>query len=74
MWNRIDPYDVLMQHQNRINELEQQVVEMQMNQMQMSNLINRQNKLIKECQAANKSLNEFVGQFIVHVNTTRQSR
>lgn len=65
MWNRIDPYDMLMVLQQRINTLEEQNMELQHNQMHMSNLINRQNKLIKDCQIANKNLNDFVNHWVL---------
>lgn len=57
-----DPYDLLINLDVRCQLLEQHCRELQANQLQMSELIKDQNKLIRQCQQQNKSLNQFVGE------------
>lgn len=62
MKTSFDPYDLLIQLDIRCQLLEQHCRELQANQLQMSNLIKDQNKLIKQCQIHNKNLDQFVGE------------
>lgn len=66
MWNRIDPYDLLVQLNQRVNQLEQQVQEYQENHMWMTNLIHRQNKLIKKNQEETARLEAMIRTMIIN--------
>ena len=57
-----DPYDLLIQLDVRCQLLEQHCRELQANQLQMSEVLKGQNKLLKQFQMENRSLNQFVGE------------
>jgi hypothetical protein len=57
-----DPYDLLVQLDVRCQLLEQHCRELQANQLQYSEIVKEQNKLIRQFQRETASLNQFVGQ------------
>jgi len=57
-----DPYDLLIQLDVRCQLLEQHCRELQGNQLQFSELVKEQNKLIRQFQRETYSLNQFVGE------------
>jgi hypothetical protein len=56
MINNFEPYDLLIQLDVRCQLLEQHCRELQATQLQMSNLIKDQNKLIRQAQHNNQQL------------------
>ena len=56
MMPNFDPYDLLVQLDVRCQLLEQHCRELQANQLQMSQLIKDQNKLIRQAQHNNQQL------------------
>ena len=56
MMPNFDPYDLLIQLDIRCQLLEQHCRELQANQLQMSQLIKDQNKLIRQAQHNNQQL------------------
>ena len=62
MMPNFDPYDLLVQLDVRCQLLEQHCRELQANQIQMNEVLKGQNKLIKQFQMENRSLNQFVGE------------
>lgn len=64
MMQNFDPYDLLIQLDVRCQLLEQHCRELQANQLQMSDLIREQNKLIRQGQQNTQSLSQFVNHVI----------
>lgn len=60
MKTNFDPYDLLIQLDVRCQLLEQHCRELQANQLQISDLIKEQNKLIKQNQHNTQQLNRAV--------------
>jgi hypothetical protein len=56
-----DPYDMLINHDVRIKQLEKAIQEIQFNQMEMTRLIQQQNGLIKQLQQNEAVLSEAIG-------------
>ena len=64
MIQNFDPYALLIQLDVRCQLLEQHCRELQANQLQMSELIREQNKLIRQGQQNTQSLSQFVNHVI----------
>lgn len=64
MTPNFDPYDLLVQLDVRCQLLEQHSRELQANQLQMSQLIKDQNKLVRQCQQNNQQLNAAISDML----------
>ena len=60
-----DPYEILMNVNHRVNVLEDALRQIQLNQLQISNMLEQQNKLIKQAQQNEIVLSDAVGHLLL---------
>ena len=70
----IDPYDMLMQLNTRTQLIEQQLRELQLNQLNISKMLEQQNQLIKHLQQNEGALSEAVGTCLLQQQTLLNQR
>ena len=63
-----DPYDMLIGHDIRIKQLEQQIRELQLNNLQLSKMLEQQLTTIKQCQNNEGVLSEAVGHLLLKID------
>ena len=70
----IDPYDMLMQLNTRTQLIEQQLRELQLNQLNISKMLEQQNQLIKHMQKNESTLSEAVSTCLLQQQTMLNQR
>jgi len=70
----IDPFDMLMQLNTRSQLMEQQVRELQLNQLNLSKMMEQQTLLIKQLQQNENTLSEAVGTCLLQQKTLLNQR